>query len=384
MVRLNARLALLVPLAASLSLACGPSSKAPLSSQDSIEQGLTSAPSLGTSAAFSVLAGQTVTNTGPTVMDANLGVSPGSAVTGFPPGLVTPPATMHVADAVALQAESDVTTAYNALAGAACNADRSGVDLGGLTLVSGVYCFTSGAQLTGALTLDAQGDPNAVFIFQIASTLTTASASSVLLINGAKPCNVFWQVGSSATIGTTTTFVGNILALTSIALQTGATVDGRALARNGAVTLDSNQIRTSQCNGSGGGGPPDTTPPGCALTAVISGPPKQLKITVQDTGSGLNSVVVIVSTNANTTVPAFTSGSTGALVVTATKINQSSGAQVGLRVTDVAGNVTLCDPLLAGETPAPQSSGGCSTGAGGLFSLLGLVAIRRRRRRLTP
>lgn len=248
MVRLDARLALLV---ASLSLACGSSSTARPASQPSIEKALTAAPSLGTARAFAVLGGQTVTNTGPTVIDGNLGVSPGSAVTGFPPGLVGPPGTIHTADAVAGQAQSDNTTAYLALKGAACDFPMTVVELGGKTLTTGVYCFSSEAQLTGDLVLNAQGDANAVFIFQIVSTLTTASGSSVSLINGANPCNVFWQVGSSATIGTTTKFVGNILALTSIALQTGASVDGRALAQNGAVTLDTNTIRSDQCSGSG-------------------------------------------------------------------------------------------------------------------------------------
>src|SRR4029077_17131484 len=120
--------------------------------------------------------------------------------------------------------------------------DLTGQNLGGKTLTPGVYCFASSAQLTGALTLDAQGDANAVFIFKIGSTLTTASASSVVLINGGSPNNVFWQVGSSATLGTTTAFVGNIVALTSITLTTGVVVSGRVLARNGAVTMDTNTV----------------------------------------------------------------------------------------------------------------------------------------------
>lgn len=198
--------------------------------------------SLGTAASFGVLAGSTVTNTGNTVIAGNLGVSPGTAVTGFPPGIVTPPATIHSADAVAAQAQVDLTTAYNAIAGTPTLVDLTGQDLGGLTLVPGVYGFTSSAQLTGTLTLNAQGNPNAVFIFKIGSTLTTATGSTVLVINGGSSCNVFWQVGSSATIGTTTTFAGNILALTSITLNTGANVSGRALARNGAVTLAGNNI----------------------------------------------------------------------------------------------------------------------------------------------
>jgi hypothetical protein len=155
----------------------------------------------------------------------------------------------HAADAVALQAQSDVTTAYDALAAQACTADVTGQDLGGQTLTQGVYCSTSAVQLTGALTLDAQGNAAAVFIFKMASTFTTASSSSVVVINGGTACNTFWQVGSSATVGTTTQFVGNILALTSIALQNGASVSGRALARNGEVTMDTNNVTILGCPG---------------------------------------------------------------------------------------------------------------------------------------
>ncbi|MHB8645372.1 MAG: ice-binding family protein [Thermomicrobiales bacterium] len=203
---------------------------------------------LGTAQSFLVLGGSTVTNTGPTtVTGGNLGVSPGAAITGFPPGIVVAPGTMHAADAVAAQAQSDVTTAYTTLAGQARTATLTGQDLGGKTLTQGVYFFATSAQLTGQLTLNAQGDPAAVFVFQIGSTLTTASNASVLFINGASPCNVYWQVGSSATLGTTTAFVGNILALTSITLNTGATIAGRALARNGAVTMDTNTLFASVC-----------------------------------------------------------------------------------------------------------------------------------------
>jgi len=204
-------------------------------------------PGLGTAGSFAVLAATTVTNTGPTVVNGNLGVSPGNAVTGFPPGTVVG-GTIHAGDAVAAQAQADALVAYNALAGQACNVNLTGQDLGGLTLTAGVYCFNSSAELTGPLILDAQGDPNAVFIFQIGSTLTTASSASVELINSADECNVFYQVGSSATLGTTTSFQGNILALTSITLNTGATEQGGLYALNGAVTLDSNVITAAVCN----------------------------------------------------------------------------------------------------------------------------------------
>lgn len=220
-------------------------------------------PSLGTAQSFAVLGGSTVTNTGPSVVTGDLGVSPGTAITGFPPGIVN--GTIHSADAVALQAQNDVTTQYNALASAACTADLTGQNLGGLTLTPGVYCFSSSAQLTGILTLNAQGNANATFVFKTGSTLTTASGSSVVLINGGNPCGVAWQIGSSATLGTTTAFIGNLIALTSITLNTGADIIGRALARNGAVTLDTNDITFAPC----AAGPPPPPVPTLSTWAAI-------------------------------------------------------------------------------------------------------------------
>jgi hypothetical protein len=201
--------------------------------------------SLGTAQNFGVLAGSTVTNTGATTVNGNVGVSPGSAVTGFPPGVIVGGA-IHSNDAVAMQAQSDLTTAYNNIATTPCNVDLTGQNLGGLTLTPGVYCFSSSAQLTGALTLNALGNANALFLFKIGSTLTTASASSVTVINnGGSSCNkVFWQVGSSATLGTGTSFTGDILAHDSITFTTGANSNGRALARDAAVTLDGNNVNT--------------------------------------------------------------------------------------------------------------------------------------------
>jgi uncharacterized repeat protein (TIGR01451 family) len=208
------------------------------------------APPLGTVQNFAVLGASTVTNTGPTIISGDLGVYPGTAITGFPPGIQIAGMT-HAADAVALQAQNHNTAAYNYLAGEACSPSNTfavPTDIGGLTLVAGVYCFASSAQLTGTLTLDAQGDPGAVWVFQVASTLITASSSNVLLVNGAQLCNVFWQVGSSATIGTNSAFVGSIFALTSVTLTTNATLAGRALAQTGAVTMDSNTISISACS----------------------------------------------------------------------------------------------------------------------------------------
>jgi hypothetical protein len=193
---------------------------------------------------FAVLAGSTVTNTGSTVVSGDVGVSPGTAVTGFPPGLAS--GAIHSADGAAGQAQAALNTGYNDAAGRSGSTTVAG-DLSGQTLVAGIYKSTSSLGLTGDLTLNAQGNSDAVFIFQISSTLITGSGSHVILANGAKACNVFWQVGSSATLGTNSVFKGTILALTSIAVTTGAQVDGRVLAQNGAVTLDTNTITGCTC-----------------------------------------------------------------------------------------------------------------------------------------
>lgn len=233
---------------------------------------------LGTADGYAVLAGSTVTNTGPSVVNGDLGVSPGSAITGFPPGIVN--GTIHAADAPAAQGQSDVTIAYNDAAGRACDFNLTGQDLGGLTLTAGTHCFSSSAQLTGTVTLNGQGDPLAVFIFQIGTTLTTASASTVAFINGTQACNVFWQVGSSATLGTSTTFRGSILALTSITLNTTASIEnGRALARNGAVTMDNNVITRATCATPTPTATVTPTPTTTPTTALIPSPSSSLTLT---------------------------------------------------------------------------------------------------------
>src|SRR4029077_7530422 len=190
---------------------------------------------------FAILGGSTVTNTGATIITGNLGLSPGSSVTGFPPGGVLN-GVIHINDALANQAHADAFTAYTKLAAETPTANLTGMDLGGMILTPGVYRFNSSAQLTGTLTLNNGGDPTAPFHFLIGSTLTTASNSLVTLLGGPDQ-NIFWQVGSSATLGTGTRFVGSIVALTSITLTTWVTLDGRALAINGAVTLDTNSIQ---------------------------------------------------------------------------------------------------------------------------------------------
>ena len=185
------------------------------------------------------------------------GCPPGTSITGFPPGSVT--GTVYDTDAVAAQAQADALVAYTDAAALAPTATLTGQDLGGLTLGPGVYFFASSAQLTGALTLDGQGNPNAQFVFQIGSTLTTASASDVNFINGANGSELLWQVGSSATLGTTTEFSGSIIALTSITLNTGANiVCGRAIALNAAVTMDTNNVGPGSCGGGGAVPEPST------------------------------------------------------------------------------------------------------------------------------
>jgi hypothetical protein len=224
---------------------------------------------LGTAASFSVLGGSTVTNTGPTTMFGDLGLSPGSSVTGAPHVL----GQTHVDDAVAIGAKNSLTTAYNDAASRPTNGS-AGTDLAGQTFTPGARTASSSLLLSsGSVTLDAQGDPNAVFIFQIGSTLITGSGTTVLLVNGAQACNVFWQVGSSATLGTGTRFVGTIMASATITANTAATIHGRLLAQTGAVNLDTNTITKSNCASSvsgGGGGTEATTPTEATTLAEAS------------------------------------------------------------------------------------------------------------------
>jgi hypothetical protein len=217
---------------------------------------------LGTAGPFVVLAGAKVTNVGPSVLNGNLGISPGTELEGFGlPAVII--GSTHATNEVAAKAQLDLTTAYDVAAGQSVLAanDLSGTDLGERKLSPGTYRYNAAALLTGALTLDAEGDPNAEFVFQIGSQLTTESASSVLLVNGASPCNVYWQVGSSADLGTTTAFQGNLMALTSISLKNGATVLGRMLARNGQVSLINNVLTRPLCE-TGPTTPPEEETPG--------------------------------------------------------------------------------------------------------------------------
>lgn len=237
------------------------------------------APALGAAEGFAVQAGSAVNNTGSSRITGDLGVSPGSVVTGFPPGIMAQ-GSIHAADARASQAQTDAAAAYGGLTAQVCDNDVTGQDLGGMMLLPAVYCFASSAQLTGTLTFDAAGDSNAVWVIKIGSALTTASNSSVQVINGGQNNNVFWQIGSSATLGTATEFKGNIIALTSITFVSGSMLSGRALALNGAVTLDTNTIALSP-------------QPGPSILTVV----KTVDKTAVQAGQGLVYTVKILNPN---------------------------------------------------------------------------------------
>jgi hypothetical protein len=225
---------------------------------------------LGSDSSFSVLAGSTVTNTGPTTMSGGLGLDPGTSVTGAPQVL----GATHIDDGVAIAAQNDLVTGFNDAASRPHTVLAS-ADLSGQAFTPGVYETPSSLLFSaGAVTLNAQGDPNAVFIFQVGSSITTSSATTVLLTNGAQPCNVFWQVGASVTLGSNSTFAGTVMAQTTITANTGANLDGRLLAQTGAVNLDTNTITTSACAPGTTGGTAGRAPGG--TTGTTGGPPARL------------------------------------------------------------------------------------------------------------
>jgi len=371
---------------------------------------------LGAVESFGVLGGSTVTNTGPTTVNAlDVGVSPGPAIVGFPPGKITPPGVKHRTDAVASKAQSAALTAFNDAAGRSpAPADKGLTDLAGKTLQPGVY--QGNLSLTKTVTLDNSTAPDAVFIFQASSTLITSSGSVVKFTTSHASCNVFWQVGSSATLGTNSTFVGTVLARASVTAQTGATVTGRLLASTAAVTLDSNTIKTPLCAQPSGssssstpatstaGGPTGTsTAPGSGPTGTpgtstrtstsrpVTPPPNEntspSNIPVQPPTRTSTRRTVTRPPNENTTP------STLALLTTPTSPTTTSTAGIfttgpGAAITITEQTTTLTQPSFptgvpAGSGPAAPVSPVKALGAilllaGGLLLLWRVPASRRR------
>jgi hypothetical protein len=358
---------------------------------------------LATAAEYSVLAATTVTNTGPSVLAGSLGVSPGSAVVGFPPGIVLPPSTVQAASGPAATAQANLTIAYNNAAGRPLDAEVP-ADLAGQTLQGGVYAATANGPLglTGTVTLDGAGDPSSVFIFQTGSTLITGSGSTVALINGAQECNVFWQVGSSATLGTSSTFRGNILALTSVTVQTGATVAGRALARNGAVTLDTNVFTLPSCDltvpttaapttaapSSTAGGPttvaPSTTAGGPTTVApsTTAGGPTTVAPSTTAAPSTTQAGAATTLPGASTSTTAATDGFVSTVPVPAAPGESfvgRLGAPTSVASTGTRGRTTRS----GGTVELPATGAGLLVGSLALAGAslgMGAVALRARRR----
>ncbi len=311
---------------------------------------------LGTATSFGVIAAQGITSTGATIISGDLGITPNNAssVTGFsfstPPGTGIVTGTPHFADAVAVTAKNDAQAAYNTLASRPCTATISG-DLGGRTLAPGVYCSASSMGLTGTLTLDSLGDSNAVFIFQVGSALTTASASQILMINGGQSCNVFWQIGSSATMGTGSSFLGNVLASSSVTMTTGSSSTGRLIGLTGAVTLDGTTVNV------------------CALAP--DNPSVSKLFSPSSIMAGATSVLTVTLINPNPTVATLTASLTDTLplgVFVANPPNTSSTCGGSGMANAVAGGNSVS--LGAGATiPA---NGSCSLSASVTAAAMGV------------
>jgi hypothetical protein len=307
-------------------------------------QAAVTVPPLGTATSFAVLAGAGITNTGPTTISGDIGTFPTTSETGT--ASITLNGANHAGDGTTQSAKTDLTTAYTTAAGEGPTLPIT-ADLAGQVLTAGVYNSGSSIGLSGALTLNAAGDPNAVFVFQAGSTLTTGSGSSVVLTNGAQACNVYWQIGSSATLGTNSSFTGSILALTSVTVTTGAVISGRVLARNGAVTLDTNTITRPIC-----AAPISTTTPAATTSSATSSP------TVSATSTATRSAT------SPATTPATTSPAAG-----------STGTSAQVTPIPVGGVHTGDGSTQHGRSALPVIAGGLIAGA----ALL--TVVRRRRTR---
>jgi len=282
-------------------------------------------PTMGAAQSFGILAASTVSSTGNSIVTGDLGLSPGVSVTGFPPAIVVPPGTTHITDALAQTARSDARVAYDDLAGQACDFGPFGpTDLAGQTLVPGVYCFSSSVQNSGQVTLD--GISTDVWVFKVGSTLTTGPGSSV--VGTGSSCNIYWQVGSSATLDTNTAFAGTIIALTSISLNNGVALRGRALALNGAVTLIGDTVDPSGCAGiappGGVGLIKAFNPSGIGVGGVST-----LTITLANTGSAAATLIAPFTDN----LPA------GMVIANTPGASTTCGGVLTAILTDVHGNV---------------------------------------------
>jgi Ice-binding-like len=283
---------------------------------------------VGTAAGFAVFGGATVTSAGVSTLNGDLGVSPGTAATGFPPGHLN--GALHAGDAVAAAAHADLATAYADAAGRTPATPITG-DLGGVTLTPGVYGAGAALTLAGTLTLDAQGDPDAVFILQAGSTLGTGADSHVTLAGGAQGCNVFWQVGSSATLGASSSLAGSILASTSISMGDGVTINGGAFARDGAVTLINDTITAAQCSGTLS----NTAPPITPFTLKLSGLNSTVHADVgawnvtDDTATNAGYAITVAASPPTVNGSAAAAGTGGSLLLTPPTATAAPGNPAG-------------------------------------------------------
>jgi hypothetical protein len=363
---------------------------------------------LGTAAAYSVLGGQAVTNTGPTTLSGDLGVTPGTATTGFPPGIVG--GSRHSADAAAGIARSDFTIAYDDAAGRASTHAVAG-DLVGRTLVDGVYTASGPLALSGTLTFDGQGDPNSVFIVQVASTLITATASHVVAINGAQACHIFWQVGSSATLGTASTFQGTVMASASVSVTTSVHIKGRVSARTGSVTLDNDVFSAPDCTNTVSPEAasattttitvPSSAPAGSSVVvgAAVSssGGPVTGSVVFYDNGVPIGTAAVDSTGHARITVPAGGKLGSGTIVAVysgspAAAPSRSAGFSFAVRPAAVTtahrpapSAVRTSSPAVLASSPALASTGPRSVlplaGSGGIALLFGMMLLFASRAR---